>query len=96
MAAAAGYDGERVRGQGLEGARRHGRGRDVSYSIAVDPGIPVRRYGTVPPLEDEAAWMVEPLASEEPPRTIAEIGGAAVFLAAMGAAAVAGWVLYLR
>ena len=57
------------------------------------PGIPVRRYGTVPPLEDEPVWQVEALPAEGP-RTIAEYGGAAVFLAALGAAAVAGCLLY--
>ncbi|MBC5786359.1 hypothetical protein H8N03_25705 [Ramlibacter sp. USB13] len=65
-----------------------------SQALTLQPGIPVRRYGTVPPLDDEPAWVVEPLASGEAPRTIAEYGGTAVLLAAAAAAAVAGWLLY--
>lgn len=64
-------------------------------SMALD-GIPVRRYGTVPPLaEDEPGWEIEP-GTASAPRTIAETGATAVFLAALGAAALAGWALYLH
>jgi hypothetical protein len=59
------------------------------------PGIPVRRYGTVPPPPvHESTWEVESLSGPEP-RTIAEYGGRAVFLAGVGAAAVAGCLIYL-
>jgi len=58
--------------------------------------IPVRRYGKVPPLsEDEPVWEVEPV-SAATPRTIGEYGGGAVLLAALGAAALAGCMLYLH
>lgn len=63
------------------------------FVIVSQPGIPVRRFGTVPPLEDEPVWQVETLAAGNP-RTIGEYGGTAVFLAAIGAAAVAGLLLY--
>jgi hypothetical protein len=71
-------------------ASRHGR------SIGTVPGIPVRRYGSVPPPpDDEPAWEVESL-SAPPPATIAEYGGRAVLLAALAAAVLAGCVLYLH
>jgi hypothetical protein len=60
------------------------------------PDIPVRRYGKVPPLpEEEQVWEIESVAAAAP-RTIAEYGGVAVLLAALGAAALAGCVLYLH
>ena len=80
---------------------------DGSYPIASDPGIPVRRYGTMPRLEEESTWDVEALVrapaactsaltlNAAGPRTIAEYGGTAVLVAGMAAAALAGWVLYL-
>jgi hypothetical protein len=56
------------------------------------PGIPVRRFGTLPLPEPDFAYEVEPDASA---RTIAEYGAAAVWMAALSAACVAGVVLYL-
>jgi hypothetical protein len=92
MAAVAQCSGQQVCRQDLH----CGDCRTRPYAIAGDPGIPVRRYGTVPPLEDEPAWEVEPLATAEAPRSVGDYGGTAVFLAAAVAAALAGCVLYLH
>lgn len=54
------------------------------------PDIPIRRFGKVP------APPAEARGAARAPRTIAEYGATAVFLAALGAAAVAGWLLYAR
>ena len=67
-----------------------------SYLIPAEPGIPVRRYGKLPLLDDEPAWEIEPLAAAEAPRSVGDYGGTAVFLAAMAAAVLAGCVLYLH
>ena len=57
------------------------------------PDIPVRRYGTVPPLpEDERVWEIE---SGRAPRTIADHGGILVLLAGILAAVLGAWLLYL-
>ena len=57
-------------------------------------GIPVRRYGMVPPPPD-ADWEIEQ-GDGGAPRTIAEYGGTAVLAAGLFAAAVAGYLIYLR
>lgn len=57
------------------------------------PGIPVRRFGAFQPPEPELEYEVEPDPSA---RTIAEYGAAAVWMAALSAACVAGVILYLH
>ena len=54
--------------------------------------IPVRRFGAVPPPEEDLAYDV--LHDEESARTIAEHGAAAVWVAGLSAACVAGLLLY--
>ena len=54
--------------------------------------IPVRRYGSVPPLDDEPVWEQ---VDRGRPRTIADSGGTAVLLVALATAAVVGLLLYL-
>jgi hypothetical protein len=56
------------------------------------PGIPVRRFGELQPFEPDLEYEVEHDASA---RTIAEYGAAAVWMAALSAACVAGVVLYV-
>lgn len=68
--------------------------RSNSRAVGARGGIPVRRYGTVPP-PPEAEWEIE-LADATAPRTIAEYGGTAVLAAGLFAAAVAGYLIYLR
>ena len=91
---------DRVAEQGCTGEGACGACRDALERASVrsigTPEIPVRRYGRVPqPPEYESVWEVEPGAAA-PPRTIGEYGAVAVFLAALGAAALAGCVLYLH
>lgn len=68
---------------------------DPAAAKAIATGaIPVRRYSTVPPLaDDEPAWEIE---ASAPSRTIADHGRIAVLLAALVAAALGAWLLYLR
>jgi len=65
------------------------RGRSIGTAQ-----VPVRRFGTVPPAPDEVLFLEG--AQQEAPRasTIAERGALAVWLAALAAALVAGWLLY--
>jgi hypothetical protein len=56
------------------------------------PAIPVRRFGTLPPVEDDLAYEV--MRDEVSARTIAEHGAAAVWMAALSAACLAGVLLY--
>lgn len=73
--------------------------RDVlasSRPVRVDsvPGIPVRRFfGPLQGPEPDLEYEVEHDASA---RTIAEYGAAAVWMAALSAACVAGVILYLQ
>ena len=54
--------------------------------------VPVRRFGTVPPVRGDLRSLE---AAEAPPvRTIGERGALAVWLAALAAALVAGFLLY--
>lgn len=57
------------------------------------PGIPVRRYGVLLPPEPDLEYEVE---ADVSARTIAEYGAAAVWMAALSAACVAGVILYLN
>ena len=73
---------------------------DGRAGIASDAGrpignsdIPVRRYGRIPLLDDEPGWEIE---TGPVPRTIADFGGKAVLLAALGTAVLAGLLIYLR
>ncbi|MFI4927169.1 MAG: hypothetical protein ACHP7E_05710, partial [Burkholderiales bacterium] len=51
------------------------RGTDAGRAIGTRSNIPVRRHGTVPPLDDGPVWeQIDPGRA----RTIAESGGAAV------------------
>lgn len=65
-------------------------GRSVAVGSAVD--IPVRRFGTLQPPDEDLAYEVE---ADPAARTIAEYGAAAVWMAALSAACVAGLVLYV-
>lgn len=68
-------------------------GPDARHAIGTRGDIPVRRYGSVPPLDDEPVWEQ---IDARPPRTIADSGGAAVLLVALATAAVVGLLLYLH
>lgn len=57
------------------------------------PDIPVRRFGSVPPLEDDIAYEVVQDAAAA--RTIAEYGSAAVWMAGLSVACLAGLALYV-
>lgn len=58
--------------------------------------VPVRRFGTVPPLPEEPAFLEFEEEEEEAPRgrTIAERGALAVWMGAAAVAVVAGVLLY--
>jgi len=89
--AASGCDGQAVCGDGggcgeCRTVLEHG----TAYSVA---GIPVRRFGIVPP-PPEPEWEIE-AAEAHGPHTIAEYGGTTVLLAGLIAAVVAGCLLYL-
>jgi hypothetical protein len=82
---------------GVQDDDRSGRGTSMSADAGREIGtrsdIPVRRYGTVPLLDEGAVWEK---VDARAPRTIAEAGGTAVLLVALGTAAVAGLLLYLH
>lgn len=67
------------------------RGTDAGRGARSD--IPVRRYGAVPPLDDEPVWEQ---IDAPGPRTVADSGGAIVLLVALVTAAVVGLLLYLN
>ncbi|HEX7890692.1 MAG TPA: hypothetical protein VF522_15125 [Ramlibacter sp.] len=64
--------------------------KTVPTLLPSPPGIPVRRYGTVPDLPD-TVYEMEPAPGG---RTIAERGGLAVLLAALMVGAAGAWLLY--
>ncbi|MBK6004530.1 hypothetical protein JJB11_00380 [Ramlibacter ginsenosidimutans] len=68
-------------------------GAHARCGIGVRSDIPVRRYGSVPPPDDEPVWEQ---IDRGRPRSIAESGGAAVLLVALATAAVVGLLVYLR
>ena len=78
-------------GDGSEGGTP--AGPDAGRAIGTRGDIPVRRYGSVPPLDDEPVWEN---IDARPPRTIADSGGAAVLLVALATAVIAGLMLYLN
>ena len=65
---------------------------DEGFGIGMRSDTPVRRYGSVPPLDDEPVWEQ---VDRGRPRTIAESGGTAVLLVALATAAVVGLLVYL-
>lgn len=84
----------RCRGEQVCGTDRHCPGcRDLlAHPQPLASEIPVRRYGTVPDLPDDAPdWEIQ---AEQ--RTIGDYGATAVLAAALGAALVAGALIYLR
>jgi hypothetical protein len=86
--------GEAALARGAAGTRAdEDAGANVACGIGMRSDIPVRRYGSVPPLDDEPVWEQ---IDARPPRTIAESGGAAVLLAALATAALVGLLLYLH
>jgi len=72
--------------------RRTSMAEDRGREIGTRSDIPVRRFGTIPLLDDEPTWEIE----ADAPRTIAEFGGTTVLLAALVTAAIGALLLYLR
>jgi hypothetical protein len=66
---------------------------DAGRAVGTRSDIPVRRYGTVPLLDEDRVWEKVDMRR---PRTIAEAGGTVVLLVALATAAVAGLLLYLH
>lgn len=67
--------------------------RDAGPGFGTGSDIPVRRFGSLPPLDDEPVWeQMDP----GRPRTVGDSGGAAVLLVALATAAIVGLLLYLN
>lgn len=91
---AATYPGEQVGGDGFQCGDCRPVPDPAAAQAIGSPDIPVRRYGTVPPLPDHApAWEIEAGAE---PRTIGDHGGVLVLLAGALAALLGACLLYLR
>jgi hypothetical protein len=69
-----------------------GRAGDRHVAGTGTADIPVRRFGTPPPLEEDLAYEV--MRDEISARTIGEHGAAAVWMAALSAACITGFLLY--